>query len=94
VVGQTVADQSDAAGIFIALGDTIRRFELDPQLFEDLLSAFRQDVHTNRYQTWDELLDYCRRSANPVAAWSCAFPDIARIDWIAGPMRCARACSS
>ena len=66
VVGQTVADQSDAAGIFIALGDTIRRFELDPQLFEDLLSAFRQDVHTNRYQTWDELLDYCRRSANPV----------------------------
>ena len=66
VVGETAADQSDASGIFIALGDTIRRFELDPQLFEDLLSAFRQDVHTSRYQTWDELLDYCRRSANPV----------------------------
>jgi squalene synthase HpnC len=66
VVGQTIADESDAAGIFIALGDTIRRFELDPQLFEDLLSAFRQDVHTNRYQTWEDLFDYCRRSANPV----------------------------
>lgn len=66
VGGETVADRSDAAAIFIALGDTLRRFELDPQLFEDLLSAFRQDVHTSRYQTWEELLDYCRRSANPV----------------------------
>ena len=35
-------------------------------LFEDLLSAFRQDITTHRYATWDELLDYCRRSANPV----------------------------
>ena len=34
--------------------------------FEDLLSAFRQDVVTTRYATWDDLLDYCRRSANPV----------------------------
>lgn len=66
VVGETAADRSDAAAIFIAVGDTIRRFELDPQLFEDLLSAFRQDVHTSRYETWDQLLDYCRLSANPV----------------------------
>ena len=34
-------------------------------LFDDLLSAFRQDVVTTRYETWDRLLDYCRRSANP-----------------------------
>ena len=66
VTGETADDHSDAAAIFIAVGDTIRRCELDPQLFEDLLSAFRQDVHTGRYETWDELLDYCRRSANPV----------------------------
>jgi squalene synthase HpnC len=39
---------------------------LDVTLFEDLLSAFKQDVRTKRYQTWEELLDYCRRSANPV----------------------------
>lgn len=32
----------------------------------DLLSAFRQDVTTTRYETWDSVLDYCRRSANPV----------------------------
>ena len=35
-------------------------------LFDDLLSAFRQDVTTTRYETWAEVLDYCRRSANPV----------------------------
>ena len=33
---------------------------------QDLLSAFRQDVATTRYATWQELLDYCRRSANPI----------------------------
>ncbi|SCA54947.1 Squalene/phytoene synthase [Candidatus Terasakiella magnetica] len=33
---------------------------------KDLLVAFRQDVDQNRYKTWDELLDYCQYSANPV----------------------------
>jgi squalene synthase HpnC len=35
-------------------------------LLADLLSAFRQDVTTTRYDTWEEVLDYCRRSANPI----------------------------
>jgi squalene synthase HpnC len=35
-------------------------------LFEDLLSAFAQDVTVRRYQSLDQLLDYCRRSANPI----------------------------
>ena len=34
--------------------------------FDDLLGAFRQDVTVHRYDTWPDLLDYCRRSANPV----------------------------
>ena len=37
-----------------------------PSLLHDLVSAFRQDVTVTRYATWDDLLDYCRRSANPV----------------------------
>jgi squalene synthase HpnC len=53
-------------GIFIALHDTIERFDLPLELFEDLLSAFKQDVVTTRYVSWDAVLDYCRRSANPV----------------------------
>ena len=52
--------------IFIALHDTIERFQLPVTLLEDLLSAFRQDVVATRYQSWSALLDYCRRSANPV----------------------------
>ena len=52
--------------IFCALAHTIREHNLPISLFEDLLSAFRQDVVTTRYATWDDVLDYCRRSANPV----------------------------
>jgi hydroxysqualene synthase len=52
--------------VFVALGSTIRTCGLTRAPFEDLLSAFRQDVTTTRYETWDDVLDYCRRSANPV----------------------------
>jgi squalene synthase HpnC len=52
--------------VFAALGATMRACDLPLALFEDLLSAFRQDVRVVRYRTWDDLLDYCRRSANPV----------------------------
>jgi hydroxysqualene synthase len=49
-----------------ALHHTIERCDLPVQLFHDLISAFRQDVTVHRYDTWDKVLDYCRRSANPV----------------------------
>jgi squalene synthase HpnC len=59
-------DRNDRSPEFLALHDTIDRFQLPVQLFEDLLDAFVQDVTTTRYETWAEVLDYCRRSANPV----------------------------
>jgi squalene synthase HpnC len=52
--------------IFIALADTVGRLEVPKSLLLDLLSAFRQDTVKSRYESWNELLDYCRRSANPV----------------------------
>jgi squalene synthase HpnC len=52
--------------IFLALGETIRSKRLPVGLFDDLLSAFAQDVTVTRYAAWDEVLDYSRRSANPV----------------------------
>jgi squalene synthase HpnC len=52
--------------VFAALAETRARFDLPLSLFDDLLSAFRQDVVKARYDTWDEVMDYCRRSANPV----------------------------
>jgi phytoene synthase len=55
-----------SVAIFVALGASIRARALPLSLFEDLLSAFRQDVTTWSYATWDQLFDYCRRSANPI----------------------------
>ncbi|MBI3654178.1 MAG: squalene synthase HpnC [Acidobacteria bacterium] len=52
--------------VFVALADTQAQCHLPLDLFEDLLSAFRQDVVKRRYANFDELLDYCRRSANPI----------------------------
>ncbi|MGH9312902.1 MAG: squalene synthase HpnC [Vicinamibacterales bacterium] len=52
--------------LFVALHNTIREKHLPVSLLDDLLSAFRQDVTVRRYATWDDLLDYCLRSANPV----------------------------
>ena len=52
--------------VFVALADTRDKFDLPVALFDDLLSAFRQDVTTTRYKTWDGVFDYCRRSANPI----------------------------
>jgi phytoene synthase len=52
--------------VFVALSDTRARFDLPIQLFEDLLSAFSQDVSKTRYANFAELEDYCRRSANPI----------------------------
>lgn len=59
-------EPSNTPDIFIALGATIREKDLPPSLFEDLLSAFRQDVTVGRYASWTDVMDYCRRSANPV----------------------------
>lgn len=52
--------------VFITLAATISELNLPIQLFRDLLSAFKQDVVKRRYANFDEVLDYCTRSANPV----------------------------
>ena len=52
--------------IVVALAHSIRSLDLPITLFDDLLSAFGQDTMTTRYDSWAEIFDYCRRSANPV----------------------------
>ena len=52
--------------VFVALAGTIQRHDIPIEPFLDLIDAFEQDQRINRYQTFDEVLDYCRRSANPV----------------------------
>lgn len=52
--------------VFLALGRTFEELDLPKKPFDDLLSAFLQDIEKRRYATYEELVDYCRRSADPV----------------------------
>ncbi|MBL8793020.1 MAG: squalene synthase HpnC [Planctomycetia bacterium] len=52
--------------VMVALLPVIQRFHIPPEPFLALLSAFEQDQTVKQYQTYEQLLDYCRRSANPV----------------------------
>src|SRR5512140_3406765 len=60
------AGVAPAQQLFIELGQVALAYHLPWQLFHDLLDAFSQDVVKKRYADYAELLDYCRRSANPV----------------------------
>jgi squalene synthase HpnC len=52
--------------VFVALAETVQKFQIPRQEFADLLTAFRQDQAVTRYETFQDLLGYCRYSANPV----------------------------
>lgn len=67
--------------VFVALAETVRTFEIPRQEFADLLTAFRQDQTTSRYESFDDLLRYCRNSANPVGhlvLYLCGYRDAGR----------------
>lgn len=64
--------------VFVALTETIRVCNIPRQPFADLLVAFRQDQTVTRYQTMDDVLGYCRYSANPVGhlvLYTCGYRD-------------------
>jgi len=52
--------------VFLALAPTIQLHSLPMEPFDDLIRAFEQDQTIDRYQTWNQLLEYCALSANPV----------------------------
>lgn len=58
--------RTPANPLFIALGDTVERFRLSRSNFDNLITAFEQDVRVNRYPDFASVLEYCRYSANPV----------------------------
>ncbi len=74
-------DGSPRHPVFVALAGTVRQFEIPRHEFSDLLAAFRQDQTTTRYQTFSDLLGYCRNSANPVGhlvLYLCGYRDAQR----------------
>lgn len=67
--------------VFVALEETIHKFDIPRQPFDDLLKAFRQDQTVTRYETFHDLIGYCRYSANPVGhlvLYLCGYRDSER----------------
>lgn len=64
-----------------ALVNTIKEKKLTSSHFYDLLKAFRQDVTKKRYKDFDEVLEYCRHSANPVGRLILELYDIRREEY-------------
>src|SRR6266853_3287074 len=67
--------------VFVALEETVHKFEIPKQPFDDLLKAFRQDQTVTRYERFEDLLGYCRHSANPVGhlvLYLCGYRDCER----------------
>jgi squalene synthase HpnC len=64
--------------VFVALAETVREFDIPKHEFSDLLIAFRQDQTVTRFETFDDVLAYCRYSANPVGhlvLYLCGYRD-------------------
>lgn len=66
MLNETINGQIPDDFLFIALADVINKYSIPTRLLLDLISAFKQDVTKKRYLNFGELMDYCRRSANPV----------------------------
>jgi len=67
--------------VFVALAETVRQFEIPKHEFSDLLIAFRQDQTVTRFETFNDVLAYCRYSANPVGhlvLYLCGYRDAER----------------
>ena len=64
--------------VFVALAETIRACRIPKEPFADLITAFKQDQTVTRFRTMDEVLAYCRYSANPVGRlvlYVCGYTD-------------------
>ena len=64
--------------VFVALAETVHRFSIPQHEFSDLLIAFRQDQTVTRFESFDDILGYCRYSANPVGhlvLYLCGYSD-------------------
>lgn len=67
--------------VFVALAETVRQFDIPKHEFSDLLTAFRQDQTVTRFETFNDVLGYCRYSANPVGhlvLYLCGYRDAER----------------
>jgi squalene synthase HpnC len=81
------ASRSEVEGV--VLREALAKRQLAPRHALDLLKAFRMDVTKSRYQTWDELIDYCRYSAMPVGRFVLDVHGESELTWPASDAVCA-----
>lgn len=79
----------DADAVSVALRGVMAAHRLDPVHALDLLTAFERDCTIDRYQTWDDLIDYCRYSAMPVGRYVLDVHGEDRALWPANDALCA-----
>jgi hydroxysqualene synthase len=85
----TLLGGSDAEAEAMPLRAAMRETRLSPRHAIDLLVAFRWDVSRNRYQNWNELLEYCRYSAMPVGRFVLDLHGESASTWAASDALCA-----
>jgi squalene synthase HpnC len=76
--GTTSGEGGPTHPVFVALAETVREFGIPQHEFSNLLTAFRQDQTVSRYESFADLLGYCRNSANPVGhlvLYLCGYAD-------------------
>jgi squalene synthase HpnC len=84
-----ITGESDAEPSAVALREVMAERGLDPIHALDLLEAFRRDVTKLRYESWDDLIDYCRYSAMPVGRFVLDVHGESRATWPANDALCA-----
>jgi phytoene synthase len=75
-----------------ALTDTITKFPLDIQPFRDMIEGMRMDLYKTRYQTFDELYEYCYRVAGTVGLMTMPVMGIDPAYKVRGPCMCLACC--
>ena len=85
----SIQGTSDADAVSVNLRDVMAAHRLDPVHALDLLTAFERDCTIDRYQSWDDLIDYCRYSAMPVGRYVLDVHGEDRALWPANDALCA-----
>lgn len=86
---ETLLGRSDNATDALALREQLKLRNLSAQHALDLLKAFRQDVTKNRYESWEELIEYCRYSAMPVGRFVLDVHGESKATWAHSDSLCA-----
>ena len=85
----TLLGANDEEMVGVTLRETLQRRGLSPRHAQDLLSAFRQDATKLRYADWEDLIDYCSRSAMPVGRFVLDVHGESKETWPASDALCA-----